>query len=280
VVRDAIHGYPVLPFLGIRFTIAAVCLAPAVVRSLRGAAAGIVPGFALAGGYLAQSAGLKFTTASKAGLLTGLFVVITPLLGIVVWRRLASAATLAAAAGALIGTGMLLGAGAAQPGSQQLIGDTLEVLTALCFSIHILLLARFAPGREPARVAWTQMLVAAMLFSLTGQAAGQFRPPDSSVWLALVVTGVLASAVAFLVQTAVQQRISPSRTAIVLAAEPAFATLFGVILAGDRFGPLQGAGAALIVGAVGFHEWAAAQGGAAGVADSVPVPRDAETAPG
>jgi drug/metabolite transporter (DMT)-like permease len=217
--------------------------------------AGVPPGLALAAGYLAQTAGLKYTTASKAGLLTGLFVVLTPLLVFLLWRRAPDAATIVAVAGALAGTAMLVGPGVTARGSQEALGDALEVLTALAFSIHILLLARFAPGRNPAVLAWVQMLVAAIIFSVAAGSAGEFHAPAASVWIALGVTGVVASALAFWVQTAVQQRISPSRTAIVLVAEPAFAAFFGLVLAGDRFGVVQGSGAVLILAAIAYHEW-------------------------
>ena len=277
VVRDAVHDYPVLPFLALRFAVASLCLTPAVLRSRQGAAAGMVPGVALAAGYLAQTAGLQYTTASKAGLLTGLFVVLTPVLGVIVWRRAPGRPTLVAVVGALAGTALLVLPGAAGHGGQETAGDALEVLTAFSFSIHILLLSWLAPRSNAARLAWAQMVVAAGLFSLATLTAGQFRPPGPSVWLALVITGVLASALAFWAQTAAQQRISASRTAVILAAEPAFAAFFGVVLAGDRYGLVQALGAGLILVAIGYHEWASVPPPAPGSADSEPIPRVAGT---
>jgi drug/metabolite transporter (DMT)-like permease len=72
-------------------------------------------------------------------------------------------------------------------------------------------------------------------------------PSDTSVWVALIVTGVLATAVAFGVQTAAQRVISPAKTALILITEPAFGGLFGW-LAGEALGLSGVAGAALILG--------------------------------
>ncbi len=76
------------------------------------------------------------------------------------------------------------------------------------------------------------------------------RFPPAGVWISLLVTGIVASAVAFYVQTTVQQHISAARTAIILTMEPVFAAFFGYWLAGDRLWALQVAGAALILSAL------------------------------
>ncbi|HEV3312227.1 MAG TPA: DMT family transporter, partial [Chloroflexota bacterium] len=89
-----------------------------------------------------------------------------------------------------------------------------------------------------------------------------FRWPDAKVWLAIFITGGLASALAFWVQTFVQQRIRPARTAIILLGEPAFATAFAVWLGGERLNDLQWLGAGLILVSLLAHEaWMATRGG-------------------
>jgi drug/metabolite transporter (DMT)-like permease len=254
VVQDALIAYAVLPFLALRFGLGTACLLPAVLRPGSGLRAGLLPGIPLAGGYLAQTIGLQYTTASKAGLLTGLFVVITPLLAFTLARARPHPATMLAAAGALGGTILLVGPISSGNASHELLGDILEVVTAVCFSLHILLLARLAPGKDASRMALSQMAIAALLFTVGSFMHGGLPLPTPSIVLAVVITGVLASALAFWVQTFAQQRISPSRTAIILASEPAFATFFGLVLAGNRFSLLQGSGAALILAAIAWHE--------------------------
>lgn len=254
VVRDAVQAFPVLPFLALRFGLAALVLSPALARRGTGFNAGLLPGAVLAAGYLAQTTGLRYTTASQAGLLTGLFVVLTPAITFIVWRSRPPSSTAAAVAAALLGTALLVGDASGGMGSHIVLGDSLEVVTAICFSVHIVLLARFAPGRDAPRMALGQMTAAAVLFAAGALGAGGFRQPDAPVWFAVALTGAVASAAAFWIQTYVQQLVSPTRTALILTSEPAFATIFGFLLAGDRFGLLQALGAALILAAIVFHE--------------------------
>jgi drug/metabolite transporter (DMT)-like permease len=104
------------------------------------------------------------------------------------------------------------------------------------------------------------MATAAVLFSgasfLPG--AGGITPPPSGVWLALAVTGVVASALGFFVQTWAQSQLSASRTALILASEPAWALLAAIVLAGQRLGAVQALGAAFVLLAVAGHEVIAA----------------------
>jgi drug/metabolite transporter (DMT)-like permease len=83
-------------------------------------------------------------------------------------------------------------------------------------------------------------------------------PHGWTVWGALLVTGVFASALAFLVQTWAQRRTSATRTALAFAMEPVFAALFGITLAGDRLGALGWTGCAAIMAGIALAEPAAA----------------------
>ena len=254
LVKDAISQYPTLPFLGIRFVLAALVMV-VVVHRLPGRAvvrAGIPIGMALAAGYLFQTVGLQTTSAGNAGLITGLFVVFTPLLegllGAKVPRRTALAAVVA-----LGGTALLAGSG----GGGFHRGDLLVVGCALAFAVHIVMLGRWAPGLPAGPLAMVQMLVAGLLFA--GAGAHQMTVPPASVWPAIVITAVLASALGFLIQTWAQMHISASRTALILATEPAWALLAAVVLAGQRFGGGQAFGAALVLAAIIGHEILAAR---------------------
>lgn len=254
LVKDAISQYPTLPFLGIRFVLAALVMV-VVVHRLPGRAvvrAGIPIGMALAAGYLFQTVGLQTTSAGNAGLITGLFVVFTPLLegllGAKVPRRTALAAVVA-----LGGTALLTGSG----GGGFHRGDLLVVGCALAFAVHIVMLGRWAPGLPAGPLAMVQMLVAGLLFA--GAGAHQMTVPPESVWPAIVITAVIASALGFLIQTWAQMHISASRTALILATEPAWALLAAVVLAGQRLGGVQAFGAALVLAAIIGHEVLAAR---------------------
>jgi drug/metabolite transporter (DMT)-like permease len=86
---------------------------------------------------------------------------------------------------------------------------------------------------------------------MIGAVAGQLETPrGGTVWSALIVTSLVASALGFLVQTFAQQHAPPARTALILASEPAFAGLFGYLLADDRLSAISWVGAGLILAAI------------------------------
>lgn len=255
LVRDAVSHYPVPAFLAFRFGIASLCLLPLARREgRRGVSAGVVPGAVLALAYLFQTLGLRHTTASKAGLLTGLFVIMTPLLELAIYRRRPPVLTVGAVTVALGGTALVAGPGALHGAGVEALGDALEVLTALLISLHMIVLGPKARDQPAKSVALGQMTTVCLLFVASALPEGGFPVPSTRVWIALLITGVLASALAFLVQTYVQQQISPTRTALILIMEPAFALLFGVLLAADRFTRWQALGAGLILVALLVHE--------------------------
>lgn len=250
LVKDAVTQYPTLPFLQARFVLALIVMAVLVHRlpSRRELQVGSIIGLVLAGGYLAQTAGLTMTSPGNAGLITGLFVVFTPLLNRIFgapihwWTVVAAAVSLA---GLVCLTGGPSGMG---------LGDLLVLACAVLFAAHIVLLGRWSPGLPAAPLALVQMGVAALIFSAGG--SWSLRLPSQEVWIAIVITGVFASALGFYIQTWSQGFISPNRTALVLATEPAWALAAAVVLAGQRLGPLQAVGAALVLLAIVGHELA------------------------
>jgi drug/metabolite transporter (DMT)-like permease len=208
---------------------------------------GVVAGTVLAGGYLFQTVGQTTTSPGNAGLITGLFVVFTPLIdrlfGVSVHRRTAIAGVVA-----LTGTLVLAGSGSGLG-----IGDALVLVCAVLYALHIVLLSQWSPGLRAAPLAMVQMATCAVLFSIGGTPS-LTHLPSGQVWFAIVITGVFASAVAFYVQTWAQAHLDASRTALILATEPAWALAASIVLAGQRLNALQGAGAALVLGAIVGHE--------------------------
>lgn len=229
--------------------------------SLRVLKVGSLVGLALAAGYLSQTVGLNFTSPGTAGLLTGLFVVFTPVLersfGRQVPRR-----TVVAVLVALLGTLLLTGF----EGGGAALGEALVVISAAAFALQIVLLGRWAPGLPPADLALVQLAVTALVFVTIGGLGGAthvgwgalgaagFPPPGPAVWFAIAVTAVFASALAIFAQTWAQTHLTATRTAVIMTLEPAWALLFAVILAGQRLGAVQALGAALLLGAIVGHE--------------------------
>ncbi|HEX2680497.1 MAG TPA: DMT family transporter [Candidatus Dormibacteraeota bacterium] len=250
LVKDAVTQYPTLPFLQIRFALALVVMALLVRRlpKLRELRIGLLIGAVLAAGYLTQTVGLTMTSPGNAGLITGLFVVVTPLLnrvfgGAIRWWTWV--ATVISLAGLLFLTGGPSGMG---------LGDLLVLTCAVLFALHIVLLGRWSPGLPAAPLAMVQMASCTLIFSAGG--TWKLSVPSAAVWFAIVITGVFASALAFYIQTWAQAFISPNRTALILATEPAWALAAAVVLAGQRLGLLQAIGAALVLAAIVGHELA------------------------
>ena len=252
LVRDAVALIPPFAFIAYRFLAAALLLAAVRPRRTVGGpgdgvwgplAAGAAIGLALFAGYGFQTVGLQYTTASNAGFITGLSVVLTPLLGAVLLRQSPGRWPLTGAILAAVGLAFL---------SLQTLevrrGDALVLGCAVAFAAHILLLGRYAPRLDTYRLAVVQLGTAGLLALVWAAAAGDLVAPASAeVWVALAITSVVASAGAFLIQTRAQRELSPTRTAVIITMEPVFAGLFAFLVAGERLGGRGWLGAGLIL---------------------------------
>jgi len=258
-VKDAVELYPLLAFLAVRFVLATLILAPPGVRRLaslgRGGAGGAsVLGLLLAAGYVLQTAGLERTTVSGTGFVTGMYVVLTPVIALALFRTAIGPAAWAGVALATAGLAMLAGirAGSAT-------GDLLVLAGAAVYSLQIVLMERYAPRYDALAFTLVEMAAAAAGLLVVAVAHGDLGVPHGwTVWGALLVTGIFASALAYLVQTWAQRRTSATRTALAFTMEPVFAALFGYTLAGDRLGALGWGGCAAIMCGILLAEPAAA----------------------
>ena len=250
-VKDAVELYPLFAFLAVRFAIASVVLAAPAAGRMRtlgrpGWVAGSALGLLLAAGYALQTAGLERTTVSSAGFITGLYVVFTPLLALMLFRTRVGSAVWIGVALAVVGLAMLSGVGAGDP-----LGDLLVLLGSAAYSVQIVLMERYAPRYDPIAFTQAELLAAFAGFAVVAGSLGQVEVPRGwTVWGALLVTGVFASALAFLVQTWAQQRTSATRTALAFALEPVWAGIFGFWLAGDRLGAVGWGGCAVIMAGI------------------------------
>jgi drug/metabolite transporter (DMT)-like permease len=248
VVQDAISAFGVLGFLALRFALASAALSPILLSGVtrRTLLVGGGIGLVLAAGYLFQTLGLLYTTPTNSGLITGLFVVFAPLADRFFFGVRASREVVVAVALSLLGMVLLAGAGPAGVNP----GDLLTLLCAAALGLHIALLSRYAAGHDAGGLTLAQILTMAVLFAALWPLVGTVELPPPEVWGALLITGLLASAGAFYIQTFVQQRLPAARMAVILTMEPAFAAYFGYWLAGDRLVAVQIVGAALILSAV------------------------------
>ena len=261
MVQDAVRAYPVFAFLSARFILAFLAMLPIALLLRKrtagwGAAtplrsqigAGALIGLILFAGYGFQTAGLQYTTPAKAGFITGLSVVIVPVLGMILARERP-------------GLTVWLGVGLATAGLALLSlmgvnlekginpGDVLVFFCALSFAAHIFVTGRFSHRMDPLVLTMTQILTVAVLATT----ASYFFEPPTPVFprgqplFAAIFTGVLATAVAFGVQTVAQRFTTATHTALIFATEPVFAALASFILIGERLGPPQLLGGALII---------------------------------
>src|SRR5512132_3529789 len=258
-VQEALAVYPLFAFLAVRFAISTVALAPFAWAPLRelpraGWVAGLGAGALLAAAYGFQTAGLELTTVTSTGFITGLYVVFTPLIALAAFRTPVPAPVWVGVVLSLAGLLLLSGA----PGGSWL-GNLLVLGNAVAQSLQIVAMERFAPRFDPRALTILQMGVACAGFAVVAVAAGQVEaPPDAATWYALVVTGVFAGALGYLVATWVQSRTTAARAELVFPLEAPFAAVFGVVLLSEHLGLAGWLGCGIMLAGILLAEPAAA----------------------
>lgn len=264
IVADAIALYPMFGFLAWRFAVATVAFAvffPRVFRRLDAEnwRMGTFAGLFLTAGYIFQTWGLDGeggTSPARAAFITGLYVVFVPLAQALILRRRPRGATVLGAGLALAGLWLLSGTGGS--GGGWVTGDSLVVVAAIAYSAHMLVLGSTDERHDTGALTLVQLVVVTVITAAISLATEKpSLPTDASVIVAIVICGVFASALAFVVQTWAQRRMPPARVALILVLEPAFGGLFGWGAAGVW--PIREiAGAALMMGGMVVSEIMAA----------------------
>jgi drug/metabolite transporter (DMT)-like permease len=210
----------------------------------RGVAAGVLIGLFLFGGYAFQTAGLRYTTASKAGFITGLYVAMVPALSAMLLRQRPPTEAMLGVLLATIGLALL----SLKADLSIERGDVLMLFCALSFALHIIAVGAFAGKLDAIALTLVQVATVTVISAAISLFGGQGIPTPSAATLgAAAFTGVLATAVAFGIQTAVQRFTTPTHTALIFTGEPVFAALFGVWLAGDLLTSANLVGGLLII---------------------------------
>jgi drug/metabolite transporter (DMT)-like permease len=268
VVKDALRDVSPLLFNLLRMIIATTVLAAIYHRDLRRLkrsylAGGAIVGLCLAAGYSFQTAGLARTTPAKSAFITGLIVVIVPLLCAIPLLRPATMRrpSLSAYGGALMAFAgiLLLTTPSHTPWMALLVsintGDLLTILCALGFALHVVALAHISPRLPLGTLAVLQLAFCTLIMAALLPAFEHPRLDLSPrLVIALLITGVLATAVAFTVQSWAQQRLSATQTALILALEPVFAFLTSYLFYGERLSIRASLGASLILCGIGVTE--------------------------
>lgn len=252
LVKIALDDASPLLFLALRFLLATLLALP-LFPALRGRwargelAGGMALGVLLGGAFIFQTLGLAQTTPSRSAFLTSLYVVFVPLLSLPVTGHRPRAASWCGAILALGGLALMTRDGALfrwQP------GDLLTLGCALAFALHILGVGLLTARHDFRRLFVVQIATAAVLLAMVTPLEAVRWQPSSRLAGAVLLTGGLATTLAFYVQNKVQSRTSAARTAIIFAMEPVFAALVIALLAGGHWdlSRPQTLGAALIVG--------------------------------
>src|SRR6056297_272355 len=203
---------------------------------------------ALAGGalYLGasfQQVGIVYTTAGNAGFITGLYVIMVPILGLVVGRRPGGGVWLGAVL-AVIGMYLLNEA----PGVGLNIGDALVLVCALFFALHVLLLGRISPMFPAVPLSIIQFLTCALLSLLTALWRETIMFTDILAAAVPILYGGIGSVgIAYTLQVIAQKDAPPAHAAIILSLESVFALIGGVLLLGETVVALKIAGAGLML---------------------------------
>jgi len=283
VVKDALADMSVVAYLAVRFSLAAALMGIIFWRSLRQmsrktAWAGVQIGLFMFGGYIFQTAGLRYTTPAKTAFITGMCVVLVPLLLAVFGRRRITGWIWAGAAAALAGLYFLTvppeGLGALNRGDPIVFG------CAVMFALHIIFIGRYVGDHSVGALAFLQVATTAVLsvVLLPLLAIAGWEHPrlvlNGTVIFALLITSIGSTVIGFSFQTWAQQHTSPSHTAILVSLEPVFAALTSWLLAREHFGARTLIGAALILAGILLAEL---KGPAAAVPESPePVARAIE----
>lgn len=259
IVKQAVDKVPVFVFLGQRFVLAFLFFIPFVFwqkesQPKRTVIQGLVLGSFLFGAYAFQTVGLKYTTAANAGFITGLNVVLVPVInGFFLRQKIPGKVLWGVALAALGLAGLCL-----RDGWQVHEGDFIVFFCAFCVAIQIILTGRFVQKSNVYWLAGVQVGVVALLSCIVAVILGQgqelitFEP--SILW-ALVICAPLATTFAFWAQTSMQRFTIPSKTALIFCLEPVFGALYACLFGGEHLGSWALLGGVLIIAGMLLAEW-------------------------
>jgi len=253
IVKSALADVSTFLFLALRFSLAAIVLAFIYRKALRRAALGpgLIAGALLFTAYVFQTLGLELTTPSKSAFLTGLSIPLVPLASSLVYRNKPRLVEIAGIVVATFGMMLMTFPGVATTSFAISRGDLLSFLCAVTFALHIVVIAHFSPIMGFESLAVIQIAVAAA----AGLVLSPFAEPlrfhlTTGAVVAVLVTGLLATAVAFTTMAWAQQYTSATRAALIFALEPVVAWLTSYVLTGETMAFRGKVGAAAILAGI------------------------------
>jgi drug/metabolite transporter (DMT)-like permease len=243
------------PFLynGLRFLLGALTLLPMLWGRWQRPSRAEWLGGSLAGALLVaasalQQAGLQFTTAGKAGFITGLYVVLVPLFLALGWRQRLHRHAWIASLVAVAGLFLLSVERSPRPSPGALnAGDGLELAGAVLWALHVILIGLLAARVDALRLALVQYVVCGLFSTALGLGLeGHTLSGMRQAWWTVVYGGLLSVGVGFTLQVIGQKVAPPTDAAVILSLETVFAAFFGWLLLGETLSARQIVGCALM----------------------------------
>jgi drug/metabolite transporter (DMT)-like permease len=257
VVKEALADVSTLYFLFLRFTLASACLAVLFVVAFRkmpgreiwsGVGSGAIAGLFLWLGYILQTIGLKYTNAGNSGFLTGLYIVLVPLIGSALLRKRPSGREAAGIATASLGMVVMTLPSLAHFTMNR--GDLLTLGCAVAFAFHLLVVGHYSRRRRTEPLVLGQIVCAAGLSGLSLGVEPIRIVWSRAVWIAIILTAIFATAAAFALQTWAQKYTTATRTALIFSLEPVVALVTAVALGGEALTIYAVGGGALILAGI------------------------------
>lgn len=251
-------------FNGLRYLLAALVVLPFAWRVFKIAKSKMtraqykwmfIAGFFLFLGSALQQAGLKYTTAGNAGFITSLYVVLIPILLFFFWGEKPHWLFMVAVVLAMVGA-FLLSTGGKLNAIQ--FGDLLEIIGALFWAFHVIVLGKYAHAFEAMTFSVGQLLVCGLLNLGVGVIVESPPVFDSSLLFAIGYTAILSLGLCYTLQIWAQKHTPPADAALILGLESVFAVLSGWLFLNERLTGIQILGCVMIFAAVilsQFKEW-------------------------
>ena len=259
VMKDSLEQQDVYSFLSSRFLLASLLMflyRPNVFKGLdkKFVRQAVLAGLLLGSGYIFQTLGLTRTTVSNTGFVTGLYLVFTPLISLIILKRhvlrIQWAAVFIATAGLFLisytksATGISIG-----------IGESLVLISAFIYGAHFVALGEWSDGGNTYALTLIQIMTVSVMTTLVALFNGYQIAPTGRVWISILFTALFATFLAFLVQTKAQSVMSATAASVLLAMETPFALIFGLIFNSDPLTFRILAGGSLVMLAMGLVIW-------------------------
>jgi drug/metabolite transporter (DMT)-like permease len=236
-------------YVAIRFFTASLLFAALFFRRLLtiskdGVAKGLVLGVLLFFGFMLQTIGMKFTTASKSAFITGLMVVFTPIFQLIIERKAPKIGNIIGVVLVAIGLYLLT----SPKGSEFNIGDALTLVCAILFSIYTVYLGVYGKDHDPAHLTFIQFASTAILATIAIPfLETAYINLTFNFLLNLAYLAVMPTVVALYVMAKYQKYTTPTRSAIIYSMEPPIAAIFAFFIIGEQIGMIGVVGGMVIL---------------------------------